>query len=219
MACLERLKSHHNLTDSCTAELLGAFATFLPPSNVLKSKLQNSSMSAYYFNKLFSNLSSHESLCSIFKIEVCIKGCYSFVGQYQNANECPVCSHSRVLIDIRFLYYFPLRERLTKLLHSDLLNLFYYPDFKNKSNPLYWEDVYDGETFKWFKDQMHENAYLIVLQWCWDGADAFNFSGKSFWPSTVAILNFPIDARKKMNLGLHLVTLCDGMYDMYLIRI
>ncbi len=54
------------------------------------------------------------------------------------------------------------------------------------------------------------NENFIGLQWCWDGADAFNLSGESFWPGCYSILNFPIDIRSKLNIGLHVVTLCNG---------
>jgi hypothetical protein len=34
---------------------------------------------------------------------------------------------------------------------------------------------------------------ILALQYCCDGADAFNLSGKSFWPGCVSILNLPKD--------------------------
>ena len=59
---------------------------------------------------------------------------------------------------------------------------------------------------------MGPDEYFIGLQWCWDGAQCFtNGSTKqSFWPSSVCILNLPIDLRAKMHIGLHVVSLCNG---------
>ena len=55
-----------------------------------------------------------------------------------------------------------------------------------------------------------KNEYFLGLQYCWDGADAFNFSGKSFWPGCISILNFPKDIRSKMHIGMHVISLCEG---------
>ena len=53
---------------------------------------------------------------------------------------------------------------------------------------------------------------FIGIQFCWDGADMFEFSGKVIWPLAVSILNFPKDLRDKLNIGLHVVALCSGIY-------
>ena len=111
------------------------------------------------------------------------------------------------------MYYLPLKERLYLLLISDLRNLFHYPDLRTKTNNAFFEDVYDGSVWHSFQDQMNvqQNEKLIALQYCWDGADCFTFSGKSFWPGCVSILNFPKDLRSKMHIGMHVVTFCNGI--------
>ena len=58
---------------------------------------------------------------------------------------------------------------------------------------------------------LFRNEVFIGLQFCWDGADMFEFSGKSIWPLAVSILNFPKDLRDKMNIGLHVVAMCIGI--------
>ena len=58
---------------------------------------------------------------------------------------------------------------------------------------------------------LFRNKFFIGLQFCWDGADMFEFSGKSIWPLAVSILNFPKDLRDKMNIGLHVVAMCTGI--------
>ena len=61
-------------------------------------------------------------------------------------------------------------------------------------------------------DGQEKNEKLIGLQWCWDGADSFTFSGKSFWPGCISILNFPLDLRSKLHVGMHVISLCDGNF-------
>ena len=62
-----------------------------------------------------------------------------------------------------------------------------------------------------FNSYLIRNEVFIGLQFCWDGADIFEFSGKSIWPLAVSILNFPKDLRDKMNIGLHVVAMCTGI--------
>ena len=138
----------------------------------------------------------------------------AFVGDNVYANQCFECKKKRNLLKPfqRELFYFPMRERLMKLLLSDLVNLFEYNKLRCKGSDDFWEDVYDGQTYKQFEAMMDvtKNEKLLALQYCWDGADAFNFSGKSFWPGCVSILNLPKDLRSKLHIGLFVVSLCDG---------
>jgi hypothetical protein len=108
----------------------------------------------------------------------------------------------------------PLKERLIQLLVSDLKNLFHYPILRSKTDVNFIQDIFDGTTWKYFNNQMDSDIgeRLIGLQWCWDGADAFTFSGKSFWPGCFSILNFPKDLRGKLHIGMHVTTLCAGKY-------
>ncbi len=62
---------------------------------------------------------------------------------------------------------------------------------------LIFKIVFRGEVF-------------IGIQFCWDGADMFNHSGKVIWPLAVSILNFPKDLRDKLNIGLHVIAMCSG---------
>ena len=101
------------------------------------------------------------------------------------------------------------------LLTSDLKNLFLYPERRHRGEHQnhFTTDILDGLTWKTFEECCNKelNERLLGLQWCWDGADIFNKgSGTSFWPGCFSILNFPIDLRSKMHIGLHLNTLCGG---------
>jgi hypothetical protein len=37
-----------------------------------------------------------------------------------------------------------------------------------------------------------------------------NQTGKSMWPLCVSIINFPKDLRNKVNIGMHVTSLCTG---------
>ena len=151
--------------------------------------------------------------CSVHKIATCrnSNGCVAYVGHNRLYRSCPTCSSIRNdKVDSKWIYYLPLKERLMLLLISDLKNLFYYPNLRSNSNEAFYADIYDGSTWKNLDACMDldKNERLIGLQYCWDGADAFNFSGKSFWPGCVSILNFPKDLRSKMHIGMHVISLC-----------
>ena len=87
-----------------------------------------------------------------------------------------------------------------------------YSNTRQQPKEGYLEDIYDGNNWKWFENQMGPNDQLIGLQFCWDGADTSDFANKPFWPLLVSILNFPKDLRDKLNIGLHLVGLCGGKH-------
>ena len=53
------------------------------------------------------------------------------------------------------IYYFPLRDRLRRLLFSDLKRFFTYSDIRRPPAPDFIEDIYDGSTWKWFTQQMN----------------------------------------------------------------
>ena len=113
------------------------------------------------------------------------------------------------------VHYLPIKDRLILLLTSDLRNLFHYPSKRHQgvNHETRSTDILDGSTWKAFESCMNsdENEKLLGLQWCWDGADAFQIgSGTSFWPGCYSIINFPIDLRSKLHIGLHIVTLCTG---------
>jgi hypothetical protein len=214
MIILELIKTTNNLGDTVESIILGMLASFLPKNNIISNKIKEKSGTLFHFQKLIKDSQKHLPKCSIHRIDVCIKGCMAFVGENLYANLCDECGKKRNLLKPfqREMFYFPLRERLTKLLTSDLKNLLEYPNRRSGQNNDFWDDVYDGLTYKRFEALMDRSKgeRLLALQYCWDGADAFNFSGKSFWPGCVSILNFPKDLRSKLHIGLFVVSLCDG---------
>ena len=111
------------------------------------------------------------------------------------------------------MYYLPIKDRLALLLVSDIKHFFHYPRlrYKDSKHQQFYTDILDGSTWKSFESLLLPNERLIGLQWCWDGAESFKKGlGKSFWPGCISIINFPIDLRSKLHIGLHVTTLCTG---------
>ena len=212
---LELIKTTIKLGDVNESVILGLLASFLPPDNAIKVFLSQTSSSIYHFQKLINKSREGIHKSSIHKIPIC-NNCKKtpFCGSFRLLPRCRKC---RTLKDLKspnqiYIYYLPLKDRLLQLLVSDLRNLFHYPDLRNKGNEDYIEDTFDGTNWKSFDNLMdrNKNEKLIGLQWCWDGADSFTFSGKSFWPGCISILNFPLDLRSKLHVGMHVISLCDG---------
>ena len=110
------------------------------------------------------------------------------------------------------MYYFPLVDRLVSILRSDLSKFLNYSNLRPRPEEGCVEDVYDGTVWKEFLNLMNEAEVFIGINFCWDGADMFEFSGKQIWPLSVSILNFPKDLRDKLNIGLHVIVMCAGLY-------
>lgn len=210
MILLELYKAFTHIGDTNESFLLGIIASVLPRNNLLARCLKKTGFTSYFFQKLISFGTSLITHSSIYKVPVCIKGCMAYVGLHKEASMCNVCQTSRPSLITHSFYYFPLKERLVTLLKSDLFKFFHYPTSRKVPSSTFREDIFDGTAYKWFEDQMQENQYFIGIQFCWDGADIFNFSGKSMWPLAVSILNFPKDIRDKINIGLHVLSLCKG---------
>ena len=213
---LELIKCSNNFGDTNESIILGLLGSFLPKGNLIHKLLSDTTGSIFYFQKLLKRGATGFDRCSIHKIILCSKGCSAFVGGNRFSVRCSICNEITIDINIntKYMYYLPLKDRLIKLLLSDLRNLFHYPELRNKGNEAFVEDVYDGSCWKTFDRVMdkRKGEKLIGLQWCWDGADAFTFSGKSFWPGCFSILNFPKDLRGKLHIGMHVTTLCAGTF-------
>jgi hypothetical protein len=211
---LELIKCSNNFGDTNESIILGLLGSFLPKGNLIYKLLSETSGSIFYFQKLLKRGATGFDKCSIHKIILCSKGCSAFVGAKQYNSRCSTCFEitTDININTKYMYYLPLKDRLIKLLLSDLRNLFHYPELRSKGNEAFVEDTYDGSCWKSFDRVMDKGKgeKLIGLQWCWDGADAFTFSGKSFWPGCFSILNFPKDLRGKLHIGMHVTTLCAG---------
>ena len=158
----------------------------------------------------------------LYCVDTCPKGCTPFWKDSLNVNVCPHCTSCRwrhcsiTCVDeegglicehkrkpARNFYYLSVRDRIKKLLRSHLKKLFHYESIRYKStNDDFVEDIFDSDTYKHFKSLVPRDGQLIFLQVCWDGADMFNYSGKSMWPLCYSIMNFPPCLRDKPHIGM-----------------
>ena len=191
--------------------ILGLIASVLPADNVLSNKLNSTSKSNYFFQKTIKSGHSKFQKMRVYSIPACRKGCCSFIADCALHQECEICSKDNDGELNETVYYFPLIDRLLGIVTSDLKRFLAYASCRQQPLEGYLEDVYDGELWNWFLNQMLPGEFFIGLTFCWDGADMFEFSGKSIWPLSVSILNFPKDLRDKLNIGLHVIAMCTGL--------
>ena len=103
-----------------------------------------------------------------------------------------------------------MEDRLRRLLSSDIKNLFDYALYRKTSPEGVISDIFDTSLYKKFVNKCPADGKLIYLQVCWDGADMFNFSGKSMWPLCYCIMNLPPSFRDKMHIGMHVASFDNG---------
>jgi hypothetical protein len=210
MLVLEMFKVMGKMGDGFENCILGLIASILPADNSISAELLSSENTNYFFQKSIKLGHQKFQKMRIYEVQACRKGCCLFLGDNLEADICPVCLKNNDANQNEIIYYFPIVDRLVKLLTSNLIKLFSYEFQRKQPEDGFLEDVYDGSTWKWFMDQMGNNEVLIGLQFCWDGADMFNKSGKVIWPLCISILNFPKDLRDKLNIGLHVIAMCTG---------
>jgi hypothetical protein len=110
----------------------------------------------------------------------------------------------------RRMYYCRIRDRIQVFVDGDLRRLFSYPFDRRKPMDGYVDDIYDGSCWQGFQSKLGVGEELIGIQACTDGADMFNYSGKSMWPLAWSIINFPPNLRDKIHLGMHLASFDTG---------
>ena len=203
------LNKNRNGLENC---ILGLIASILPPDNVIASKLNETSKSNYFFQTTIKTGHQRFKKLRVFEIPCCSKGCCAFIGQNQSCTECPICDRENIKEVNETIYYFPLVDRLVSILRSDLCKFLNYSNLRPMPEDGCVEDVYDGSVWKEFVTLLNEGEVFIGINFCWDGADMFEFSGKQIWPLSISILNFPKDLRDKLNIGLHVIAMCSGLY-------
>jgi hypothetical protein len=191
--------------------LKGTIASFLPNGNPLVSAINENKINTQYrMNQLIKKGASRTKQMPHYKVQVCRGGCITYCGNNSTADACVVCNLRRSSLPMRYMFYLPIRDRIIQLLLSDIGKFMSYPTLRRRPQPGYMDDVYDGTCYKHFQSIMENGVELIAIQVCWDGADLFNHSGKSVWPITWSIMNFPPELRDKLHVGLHCASFDDG---------
>ena len=129
--------------------------------------------------------------------------CHVF-GPCDKAKICPVCEHPRYDDHGQpneVCWYFPLREKLQRLLSLSIFRDFLKHEMKRPHNPKYMSDVYDAPMWVRVAGHFDRRGRLtrILLQYCMDGIPAFSYGGLSVKPCEFLILNLPPTLRFKVN--------------------
>jgi hypothetical protein len=135
--------THLKMGDGVFSSMVGMVAQFLPAGNLLQRILKKHP-SEYFLLKCIDNLAAFETQLRTIIVDVCINGCVVFYKENKDINFCPkcracrwklclpscfqneecICNHRRTTK--RRLYYNVVKDRLVKLLTSDLKNLMSY---------------------------------------------------------------------------------------------
>ncbi len=74
---------------------------------------------------------------------------------------CHVCDETNDKAKNDIIYYFPLFDRIRKIVRSDLRKMLNYSNMRKPTGENMFEDVFDGENYKWFESQMNRDRYFV----------------------------------------------------------
>ena len=122
------MKSHQtnqNLGDVTFTVIVGSILAFLPERNGLRRYIDEDP-SMYDINTAINKLSNVRDCCRVFKFKLCDEGKCIIPkdiedGTFEN------CMHTKVK-NVSF-HYLPIRDRIWRLLHSDVKNLFHTANY------------------------------------------------------------------------------------------
>jgi len=124
------LKTNLNLGDVSFTIIVGSILAFLPERNGF-NKYININPSMYDINKTIEKLSNTKSCCRVFKFNVCDEGtCVirTLPGEQSNIS----CNHKKT--KKHSFLYLPIRDRILRLLQSDVRNLLHSLHFTRDPN-------------------------------------------------------------------------------------
>jgi hypothetical protein len=158
---LEMFKVIGHMGDGLESVMLGFISSILPTGNSICEKLKETSKTGYFFQDTIKSGHGAYKKSRVFEISACRKGCVCFIGQYHGAESCHICDETNDSKENQTIYYFPLCDRISKIINSDLRKMLIYPKIRRPSAPDFFEDVYDGENYKWFESQMDLTRYVV----------------------------------------------------------
>src|SRR3954469_10620575 len=199
---LLKWKAQAGVADSAFENLLKMLKNMFPKNNELPA-------STYEAKKVVCPLG-----LEVLKIHACINDCILYRGEYENLNECPVCTALRYKIrgddpgdDVegekprkrvpaKVMWYAPIIPRLKRLFrnkeHAKLLR--WHKEDRKSDGEL--RHTADGTQWRkidrWFKD-FAADARNIRFALSMDGMNPFGeqSSSHSTWPVTLCIYNLP----------------------------
>jgi len=160
---LEMFKVIGHMGDGLENVMLGFLSSILPSGNTLSEKLGENKKTTYFYQQAIKSGHGSYSKLAIFEIQSCRNGCSAFIGDNLELLFCSVCDEPNDADVNHLIYYFPLADRLCRLLTSDLKKFFNFIKIRKPPAESFFEDVYDGENYKWFLNQMNADRYLSVF--------------------------------------------------------
>ncbi len=154
---LEMYKVIGHMGDGLENMILGLISSLLPNDNAIAEKLKSTSRSNYFFQQTIKSGHKKFKKLPVYAIQACRKGCCHFIGANTQAEICSKCDNDNDIEANEVIYYFPLRDRLRRLLLSDLKRFFTFSEIRRPPADDFIEDIYDGSTWKWFQRQMDVN--------------------------------------------------------------
>ena len=145
MLVLEMFKVMGKMGDGFENCILGLIASILPADNSISAELLTSESTNYFFQKAIKLGHQKFKKMRIYEVQACRKG-FFFLADNLKADVCPVCFTSNDPNQNEIIYYFPIVDRLVKLLLSNLIKLFSYQFLRKQPEEGVLEDVYDGTT-------------------------------------------------------------------------
>jgi hypothetical protein len=120
------------------------------------------------------------------KLFCCPNGCSTM---HSHGDACPVC-HEEIASKHQF-FFMPLRDKLKRLIDSDLSRLVLYDQYRKPPNPNHVDDFLDSDACKNIQAMAKPNHFVIFVEVVIDGALVFNKGMAKMEPVTVSILSLP----------------------------
>jgi hypothetical protein len=160
---LEMYKVIGHMGDGLENMILGLISSLLPKDNAIAEKLKSTSRSNYFFQQTIKCGHKKFKKLRVYEIQACRKGCCHYIGDNIQEEFCTICDKENDKTANEVIYYFPLRDRIRRLLLSDLKRFFTYSEIRRPPADDFIEDIYDGSTWKWFQQQMNVDRYCFNL--------------------------------------------------------
>ena len=153
---LEMFKVIGHMGDGLESVLFGFLASLLPKGNTLSEKLNSHAKTGYFYQQAIKSGHGSFQKLRVIEIQTCRNGCSAFIGPNHQSEMCPICEENNDESMNEIIYYFPVVDRIRKIIKSDLRKFLNFPNIRRPSADNFFEDIYDGENYKWFENQMNQ---------------------------------------------------------------
>ena len=121
---LEMLKVIGHMGDGLESVLFGFLASLLPKGNTLSDKLQTHAKTGYYYQQAIKSGHGSFQKLRVLQIQTCRNGCTAFIGSNHLSDICPICEETNDESMNEIIYYFPVVDRIRKIIKSNRRYIF-----------------------------------------------------------------------------------------------